>query len=192
MPSSPGVPVAGTGGRAAGLELRLPRLDEEAEILRANRATAFDVPNFLHYYEEGMPFADYLRVLTDQASGVNMPAGFVPSTFLFAFDGPRVVGRVSIRHTLTDVLLRLGGHIGYAVVPEFRRRGYATEMLRRAVRLAGDELGLDRVLLTCDDDNAGSIRVIERNGGVFEDTVAEPGLERPKRRYWIDTRGRLA
>lgn len=184
-----GPPAGGAGGRASALQLRLPRLDEEGEVLRAHRATTPGVPNFLHGYEEGMPFAAYVQALADQARGVNMPAGFVPSTFLFAFDGARVVGRVSIRHALTDALLRLGGHIGYAVVPEFRRRGYATEMLRRAVRLAGEELGLDRVLLTCDDDNIGSIRVIERNGGVFENAVMEPGLEQPKRRYWIATRG---
>ena len=169
--------------------LRLPREDEEQEFLSAHRATTPEVPRFLHYYEEGMPFSRYLEVLKQCAAGVNVPAGQVPSTFLFAFDGPRIVGRVSIRHELNGYLRRVGGHIGYVVVPEFRRQGYATAMLRQAIELANRSLGITRVLVTCDDDNVGSIRTIEKNGGVLEDVVTGPDLVKPKRRYWIDPPG---
>ena len=110
-----------------------------------------------------------------------------PSSFLFAFDQGCIVGRASIRHALTPPLGSVAGHIGYAVLPEFRNRGYATQILRAAVHFANDELGLDRVLVTCDDDNAASIRVIEKNHGVFEDIYQGDMLRRPKRRYWIDT-----
>ena len=167
--------------------LRLPRLDEEDEFLRAHRATTPDVPNFLHYHAEGMSLARYLTVLNERARGVDLPPGHVPSTFLFGFDADRIVGRVSIRHELNPYLLRVGGHIGYTVVPEFRRRGYATAMLRLALEFARDTLGLDRVLVTCDDDNVGSIRTIEKNGGVLEDVVTGDDLAKPKRRYWIAT-----
>ena len=166
------------------LALRVPRLSEEAEFLRAHRATSPGVPNFLHLYEEGMPLARYLDVLADYARGVNLPADRVPSTFLFAFDGEVIVGRVAIRHTLTPDLERVGGQIGYAVVPEYRRQGYATEILRQALRIARRQLGLTRALVTCDEDNVGSIKVIEKNGGVLEDIVAVEGGA-PKRRYWI-------
>jgi predicted acetyltransferase len=169
------------------LALRRPRPDEEDEFLRAHLATTPDVPNFLHFYQEGMPLARYLEVLAEQERGVNLAPDHVPSTFLFAFDGSRIVGRVSIRHALNDFLARVGGHIGYAVVPEFRRRGHATEMLRLALGIAHDRLGIDRVLVTCDDDNVGSIRTIEKNGGVLENVVSGPDLQKPKRRYWIAT-----
>ena len=170
----------------AGVELRLPRLDEEQEFLRAHRETTPDWPTFLHDYHEGMTFAVYLASLEQQARGENVPSDRVPSTFLFAFDGPRIVGRVTIRHALNEFLLRVGGHIGYVVVPEFRRRGYATAMLRQALEIAHQELGLSRVLVTCDEDNVGSIRTIEKNGGVLENVVTGPDLDAPKRRYWID------
>jgi predicted acetyltransferase len=167
------------------LELRLPRLDEEPEFLRAHRATTPDVPNFLHDHDEGMPFGRFLERLAARARGDNLPQDHVASTFLFAFDASRIVGRVSIRHTLNDFLLRVGGHIGYVVVPECRRRGYATEMLRLSVRLAYNQLGINRVLVTCDDDNVASIKTIEKNGGVLENIVRAADLDTPKRRYWI-------
>ena len=168
------------------LILRVPRADEEEEFLLAHRATSADVPNFLHYYEEGFSFERYLEVLDEQERGINLQPNFVLSTFLFAFVEARIVGRVSIRHSLNDFLERVGGHIGYAVVPEFRRRGYATEILRQSVELARGRLGINRILLTCDDDNIGSIRTIEKNGGVLENIVSGPDLSKPKRRYWIE------
>jgi len=170
------------------LLLRLPTPDEEQEFLRAHRATSPEVPTFLHYYTEGMPFSTYLEVLAERARGEHLPPDHVPSTFLFAFVEARIVGRVSIRHSLNDFLERAGGHIGYVVVPEFRRRGYATTMLRLSVEIARDQLGINRILVTCDDDNVGSIRTIEKNGGVLENIVSGPDLEKPKRRYWIDAR----
>jgi predicted acetyltransferase len=167
--------------------LRLPALDEEAEFLRAHRATSPEVPNFLHHYHEGMAFGEYLKVLANHARGENLPPNHVPSTFLFAFAGTRIIGRVSIRHSLNDLLEQVGGHIGYVVVPEFRRRGYATTMLRQSIQIARS-LGIDRILVTCDDDNTGSIRAIERNGGILESIIAVPHLAKRKRRYWIEPR----
>lgn len=169
------------------LILRLPREDEEHEFLRAHRATSPETPNFLHYYTEGMPFRQYIEALAEQECGVNILSNHVPSTFLFAYVGNRIVGRVSIRHSLNTFLERVGGHIGYVVVPEFRRCGYATRILKQSLRILREKHGVHRVLVTCDDDNIGSIRTIEKNGGVLEDVIEWPGLKRPKRRYWIET-----
>lgn len=158
--------------------------------MRAYHATSAEVPNFLHHYQEGMPFDRYLEVLDEQEEGAILPPNQVPETFLFAFKGQRIVGRVAIRHWLNDSLLRVGGHIGYVVVPEFRRQGHATTILRLALQIAHERLGIDRVLVTCDDDNVGSIRTIENNGGVLEDVVSGPDLDGRKRRYWIDATAR--
>jgi predicted acetyltransferase len=160
-------------------------VDEEHEVLSAHRATSPEVPSFLHYYDEGMAFGRYLEVLEQCERGINLPPGHVPSTFLFAFVDNRIVGRTSIRHELNDFLARVGGHIGYVVVPEFRRRGYATEILRRSLQIAREQHGIHRVLLTCDDDNIGSIRTIEKNGGDLENVIDGSDLSKPKRRYWI-------
>jgi predicted acetyltransferase len=73
------------------------------------------------------------------------------------------------------------------VVPEYRRQGYAAAILRQSLEIARQKLGLKRVLVTCDDDNVGSIRTIEKNGGALESTVIGPDVDKPKRRYWIAT-----
>ena len=106
-----------------------------------------------------------------------------PSSWL-TFTGSWSVAHRSVTE-LTEYLAREGGHIGYAVVPEHRRRGYATEILRQSLVIAR-AAGVDRVLVTCDDDNVGSATVIERCGGVFDSLVARSGDGTLCRRYWID------
>ncbi|MGW5360383.1 GNAT family N-acetyltransferase [Actinopolymorpha pittospori] len=108
------------------------------------------------------------------------PEGFVPSTTLWYVENAEYLGRLAIRHRLTRFLLDIGGHIGYDVRPSVRRRGYATAMLRAALPVVRD-LGIDRALVTCDTDNVGSRKVIEANGGIFEDE------RNGKLRYWVAT-----
>ena len=58
------------------------------------------------------------------------------------------------------------GHIGYAVVPWKRRRGFATLALKELLVAAAAE-GLSCVEITTTPDNFISQRVIQANGGVF-------------------------
>lgn len=97
-------------------------------------------------------------------------------------DNGEVVGFLALRHRLNAWLLEEGGHIGYGVRPSRRSQGHASRALQLSLAAAA-ELGLERVLVTCDDDNVGSRRTIERCGGVYEDS------RNGKRRYWIATGG---
>lgn len=167
---------------------RLETNDEVPFIVAIERTRASD-PNFAFYYDPSIPFADYIFGLEEKERGIGLPDGHVPGTLLFGFVGEEIVGRVSIRHQLNPFLETIGGHIGYVTVPEFRRCGYATEMLRQALPIAKN-LGLTEVLLTCDEGNTGSQKTIERCGGVYENTLdgRESGKDVRKRRYWIHIR----
>ena len=94
--------------------------------------------------------------------------GYVPQTVLWWVAGDVFLGRLSIRHRLTPHLLFHGGNIGFEVRPSARRRGHATAMLAAALPLAA-ALGIDPARVDCEADNVASRRVIERNGGVFDE-----------------------
>ncbi|MBB5833922.1 GNAT family N-acetyltransferase [Kribbella italica] len=108
--------------------------------------------------------------------------GRVPAAYWWIVDDGKYAGAITLRYRLNDKLLDGGGHIGYGVRPSARRRGLASWALG-AVLDRARERGLERVLVTCDDDNAPSACTIERHGGVLED-VRETWLGLT-RRYWI-------
>jgi predicted acetyltransferase len=105
---------------------------------------------------------------------------------LYAFLDGKIVGRSSIRHELNDYLLNVGGHIGYAVATPYRNQGIATEILKQSLKYCRDVLKLERVLVTCDDNNIGSYRTIEKNNGILENLVFAKSESVATRRYWID------
>ena len=108
------------------------------------------------------------------------PEGWVPATTLWAVDGQEYVGTVQIRHSLTETLRTVGGHIGYEVRPSARRRGHATRMLALSLPYA-QALGIDPALVTCDNTNVASRKVIEASGGRRDTPI---GI---KLRYWVPT-----
>jgi predicted acetyltransferase len=128
-------------------------------------------------------FADYVAEVRALAlPETPRPAGHVPSTTLWWAQGDEYLGRIQLRQQLNDFLREYGGHIGYDVPPEHRRRGHATAMLRAMPPIVSGQYGLEQVLITCDHDNVASRTVIEACGGVFEDQSGE------KLRYWVPTR----
>ena len=160
------------------------RLADEAAVMAMYRDPAWGSFDLLYGFDPERPWAEYVTRLDDARRGVGLRDGEVAATFLLAWEGDELIGRASIRHELNDFLETYGGHIGYAVAPKHRRRGYATEMLRQSLVIAR-ELGIDDVLVTCDDDNVASAKTIERSGGEFDSVVDGPETGQRRRRYWI-------
>ena len=173
------------GVKETTLQLRPPRVEDEQFARRAQNELAAEGFGFV-LWPEGERWADRVARFADWEAGRNLPPGRVADAFRFAEVDGQLVGRASVRFVLNEFLLSEGGHVGYAVLPAFRRRGHATAILLRSVELCRSA-GLDRILVTCDEDNTGSRTVIERCGGVLDQDWPHQRTAGGiiKRRYWI-------
>jgi predicted acetyltransferase len=168
------------------MNINLRKLEPGDEQAFKTALTAFQNTNFqfARPLEQSQSFESYLQFLADLEDPRKIPADRVPSTFMCAFLGDEIVGRVSIRHGLSAYIKEVGGHIGFGVVPKFRGQGVAKEILSQSLDFCRRH-GLLEVLLTCDDDNIPSRRTIEALGGIFERYCADVNDGVKKRRYWI-------
>ena len=126
---------------------------------------------------------DFIQLTKDYEQGKGLPDGWVPSTTYWLIDGDQFIGHINIRHTLTDQLEKVGGHIGYAIRPSARNKGYGNKILELTLPKAR-ELGLKKVLVTTDQSNIASQKIIKKNKGKFHDEVS--GKTEAKLRYWIE------
>lgn len=176
--------------------LTLPDPDRHLELAEMLRDYAADGPGSTHgsgWWNVPAPhqlldprslraFAHLVQQLADPAT--TYVDDTVTSCYFWLTDaapgevGGALVGFLAFRHRLSPWLLEQGGHIGYSVRPSRRREGHASRALALAVRRAPG-LGVDRVLVTCDEDNLASAATIESNAGELEDVRAG------KRRYWL-------
>jgi predicted acetyltransferase len=130
-------------------------------------------------------FAAHVQRLLAESRGEGLPDGHVPQSTLWLVARGRILGDCDIRWQLNEALEDYGGHIGYGVRPSDRGQGYGTLILRLALDRAR-ELGLRRVLVSCDATNVASSRVIERNRGRLASESYSDRAGRVTKRYWIE------
>jgi len=147
-------------------------------------------PQNAEYYLQGHAhYTQYIQRLLDEAKGINLQEGYVPCSHFWLINSDSVLlGAIRIRHHIDNEFLSLeGGHIGYDIAPSYRGCGNGKLMLKLALSKA-KQLGITKVLLTADEDNFASRKVIEANGGEFEKIVMGKVFPNPLARYWISCR----
>ena len=152
------------------------------EILEANDKDAFAGCFGL---EKCKSVAGWIEDVDKWRNEETCPQDHVPADVYIAVrnSDDRMVGVIDLRHHINNPVLRVwGGHIGYSVRPSERGKGYAKEMLRQNL-LCAKQLGLSRVMITCDHDNHASERTILANGGILEGEINVDGNVMKK--YWI-------
>ena len=162
------------------LELRRPTIADKETI--HSMVAEFEDRQSAHdggFWEKGcFDYEAWLAGNQDMEMGLQLPEGWVPSIQLVGFAEDEAVGFLNLRLRLNDYLLQKGGHIGYSVRPSACGKSYAKDMLQQGLELARTK-NIDRVLVTCSENNPASRAVIVANGGQLEDV--REGTER----YWI-------
>lgn len=136
-------------------------------------------------YNNHNNYDNWLIEMQNRHLGENLPEGYVRENFYLCYEGNELIGVLSLKFELTDFLFNYGGHIGYAVRPSKQKRGYATQILKQGLDIAKD-LGFERVLCVCNEDNYASQKVVLKNNGVYENELYDPDEDVMVKRYWIE------
>lgn len=165
-------------------ELILPRLEYElsygAYIRELGEEERYPFPLDFEYQD----FQALLSRLNDFSIGVNLPAGFVPSSTYWLVEGSELVGVSNLRHYLNGRLRRHGGHIGLGVRPSCRGRGLGNTLLARTIQEARKK-GIVEIYIHCHKSNIASAKMIVRNGGVFHSESQDEGSHEIIQRYRV-------
>lgn len=115
-------------------------------------------------YGEFLSFSIPARI--NSSTGIGLKVGRVPDTYFFLWDDKKTVGLFKVRHYLNDSLRNGSGHIGFAIHPNHRGKGYACIGLSLAIeefkkiRCAEE----DEIYLSCHLENKASLKVQIKNG----------------------------
>jgi predicted acetyltransferase len=131
----------------------------------------------------GRTFEAFLTDLELSNKGLIEPFRFVPDqTFILVDEENVIFGALNLRFYLNEHLYQTGGHIGYGICPNNRAKGLGTLMLKLGLEKA-KSMGLTSVLITVNQENLASKKVIINCGGVLENILTFPN--ETIERYWI-------
>ena len=131
---------------------------------------------------------EYLRLVRQNSHPATMSTTTVPcNEYWLVQSGWLILGTSSLRRALNPQLAHEGGHIGYCIRPSQRQKGYGRLILQFTLEQAR-QLGLHRVLITCNTENSAAARTIKDNGGILENDVCSTESGKLVSRYWVDLR----
>lgn len=110
-------------------------------------------------------FEEYINELKNTELGIGLPEGWVPSNNYWLIDSNNeVLGVIRIRHRVDNECLQTIGHIGYEIKKTRRREGNGNQILKLRL-VEATKIGIDNILITCNEQNIGSVKIIEKNDG---------------------------
>lgn len=158
------------------------------EYLLSEPISGIDIFEGIRDFEklEKLSFNDWIIDLEKNKYEENLPETYSPHTLYLAInDNNEIVGAIGIRWKQVPTLMAFGGFIGYSIRPTQRGKGYGSEMLKLAL-YKFKNTDIDNILITCKDFNLASKKVIEKNGGIFENTYTHKYNGYTYLRYWIN------
>ena len=148
---------------------------KEDDITDINRIDEYN-DDYKRMYPDFKPFvtketfADFLKSVEDKKNGIGNNG--VKEIFYFAIEDDKIVGHASIRLNpeVDEDTCKFSGHIMYGVVPSKRKLGYGNKICKMLIEKMV-AMGYDEIIITCNDNNIGSKKIIINNGGKFIESV---------------------
>ena len=129
--------------------------------------------SYEHYTKAEIDFEEFIEDQINDSKGINIPEGWVPcSSYWLVDDNEEVIGVIRIRHRVDNDFLQVIGHIGYEIKSNCRRQGYGSKLLELGL-VEAKKIGLQKVLITCEEDNIGSKRIIEKFNGMYKKKLVD-------------------
>ena len=176
------------------MEIREARKEDEFQIkkmyneyINSEPMPGIDIFEGIRDFENlhKMTFDEWIEDLEKNKDEKQLPKEYSTHTLYLAIEKKKnIVGAIGLRWKEVPVLMKYGGFIGYSIRPSERGKGYATQMLKLALK-EFKKKKKEKVLITCKDFNTASKRVIEKNGGIYEDSYYNEEDEYTYLRYWI-------
>ena len=154
------------------IELKKLSLDDNIDIYQLLQSLPKDENGFQNSANSlsQIEFKQWLAKNVDIENGINLEDWMVPQIIYWLYIDEVPVGKGKLRTRLTDSLKIDGGHCGYSICPQYRNKGYGKLLLKLMTKEAA-KLGIDRILLTINNDNMASIKVAINSGGTIEKVV---------------------
>lgn len=148
---------------------------KEDDITDINRIDEYN-DDYKRMYPDFKPFvtkenfASFLKSVEDKKNGIGNNG--VKEIFYFAIEDDKIVGHASIRLNpeVDEDIYKFSGHIMYGVVPSKRKLGYGNKICKMLIEKMV-AMGYDEIIITCNDNNIGSKKIIINNGGEFIESV---------------------
>ncbi len=123
-------------------------------------------------FDKTESYEEWLSSVTLNTNPKTVNANWVVTDTFFAIrkSDSKIIGMIDLRHTLNGFLKDLG-NCGYSVRPSERKKGYATKMLCQLLQVA-KKAEMKELHISVEKENTASIKVIQKNGGVYERSFA--------------------
>lgn len=156
--------------------------DSFLEFVEDVKSTGYE--SYEHYTKAEKDFEEFITDLINSSKGINIPEDWVPCSSYWLIDDSEVVGVIRIRHRVDSDYLQMIGHIGYEIKSSKRKRGYGSKLLELGL-IEAKKIGLEKVLITCNEDNIGSIRIIEKFNGEYKKSFFDDETEKKVLQYEV-------
>ncbi|EEF58282.1 GNAT family N-acetyltransferase [Pedosphaera parvula] len=167
------------------LSLPQPKYTDAFKRLVAEYRLAGETERVTKYAAGETDFSAYLEFLASVAEGRTLPENCAPYHTFWMIQDEDILGVARVRPKLDLEGERYHGHIGYDVLPSQRNKGYGTALLRMTL-LEARHLGLNRVVLTCQETNLPSRRVLLKCGAQLIEVIPDLETSFPLCRFEIE------